>query len=323
MAEVEIICIGNIVADCVSRVVSKMPEKGRAVYVQSVGLYGGGSAPNAGYALAKFGFQVAVVGRVGTDAFGDFLIEEAVRHGCNPQYIIRDSSAGSAAAQVIVDSDGERSFIAALGATANFVPDDVPLETLKARGGKVLHSAGFFATTGMEGSDGTPLAGLFERASELGMLTSLDCAWDDSGRWAQLIGKVLKHTDIFCPSISEARGITGLSEPREIATKLFELGVRKLVALKMGAEGSFVASSTGETYFVPALEVKAVDGTGAGDAFIAGFLAAHLRGMGLLEAAKLGNAAGAVCVQALGATGGMASWDEVFRLSRMMTPSEI
>ena len=64
MAEVEIICIGNIVADCVSRVVSKMPEKGRAVYVQSVGLYGGGSAPNAGYALAKFGFQVAVVGRV-------------------------------------------------------------------------------------------------------------------------------------------------------------------------------------------------------------------------------------------------------------------
>jgi sugar/nucleoside kinase (ribokinase family) len=316
---IDIVCIGNIVADCVSRTVTRMPQPGRAVYVENIGLYGGGSAPNAGYPLARYGFRVVIVGRVGQDAIGDFLIGESVRHGCDPRYIIRDERVGSAAAQVIVDASGERSFIAALGATANFVPEDVPLEELHTRGARVLHSAGFFATTGMEGTDGSPLARVFQHASQLGMLTSLDCAWDDTDRWWR-IHKVLQYTDVFCPSLADAQGITGLktNDLQAIAGRLFELGVRRMVAITMGPAGSFVMSHTGEHHLVPTLEVEAVDGTGAGDAFIAGLLAAHLRGMSLLESARVGNVAGAVCVQAIGGTGQILSWEHLLELAKQL-----
>jgi sugar/nucleoside kinase (ribokinase family) len=313
---IDIICVGNIVADCVSRTVKRMPEPGRAVYVESIGLFGGGSAPNTGYPMSRWGFKVAVVGRVGRDAMGDFLVALAAQHGCDPAFIVRDDTTGSAAAQVIVDASGERSFIASLGATANFTPDDVPLEALHARGARVLHSAGFFATTRMEGDDGSPLAGLLERASQLGMLTSLDCAWDDTNQWWR-IHKVLRHTDIFCPSIHEAAGITGLAldDLQGIAEKLFALGVRQRVALTMGSEGSFVMAKDGEHHRVPTLEINAVDGTGAGDAFIAGFLAGYLRGLGLLESARIGNAAGAACAQTMGATTNIPSWDTVLEMA--------
>ena len=316
---IDIVCIGNIVADCVSRTVTRMPQPGRAVYVDNIGLYGGGSAPNAGYPLAKYGFKVVIVGRVGQDAMGDFLIAESVRHGCDPRYMVRDGRVGSAAAQVIVDASGERSFIAALGATANFVPEDIPLAELHARGARVLHSAGFFATTGMEGTDGSPLAGVFQHASRLGMLTSLDCAWDDTNQWWR-IHKVLQHTDMFYPSLPDALGITGLetNDLHAIAEKLFELGVRRIVAITMGSLGSFVMSRDGEHHRVLALPVEAVDGTGAGDAFIAGFLAAHLRGMGLLECARVGNAAGAVCVQAIGGTGKILDWENLLELAKQL-----
>jgi sugar/nucleoside kinase (ribokinase family) len=151
------------------------------------------------------------------------------------------------------------------------------------------------------------------------LTTSLDCVWDATGRWQTVIGAVLPQTDLFCPSIHEARGILGLPDrasPRDIAQGLFDLGVRQVVALKMGPEGSFVMSRDGESHRVPAVAVvDTVDGTGAGDAFIAGFIAARLRGLDLLESTRLGNASGALCVGAMGATAGVTSWDDAQRLA--------
>ena len=130
---------------------------------------------------------------------------------------------------------------------------------------------------------------------------------------------VLAQTDIFCPSIFEARAIAELPEsasPRDIALGLFRLGVRQVVALKMGAEGSFVMDRAGESHHVAAPKVEAMDGTGAGDAFIAGFIAARLRGLNLLESARIGNATGALCVGALGATAGVTDWDDALNMAR-------
>jgi sugar/nucleoside kinase (ribokinase family) len=248
------------------------------------------------------------VGRVGKDGFGDFMVSEARRHGADSSLLVRDESADTSASLVIVDGDGERSFIHALGANAKLTPNDVPLEHLKSRGARVLHIAGIFALPGMEGVDGAPTRDLLARASSMGFVSSLDSVWDASGRWSTIIGPMLEQTDIFCPSILEAQAIVGASEnanPREIALKLFSMGVRKIVALKMGAEGSFVMAREGETHRLGILSVPAVDGTGSGDAFIAGLLTGFLEGKSLLECAKLGTAAGAMCVRALGAMPGI------------------
>jgi sugar/nucleoside kinase (ribokinase family) len=313
-----VVCAGILVADCVARPVHKQPAAGQLELVETIGLYSGGSAANTGYGLARMGVEVAVIGRIGQDGFGDFLAAEAQKVGCDSSFLRRDPSAGTSSSLVIVTPDGERAFLHAIGANANLVPSDIPLEQVVAGGTTVLHLAGFFILPGMEGTDGAPTKDLFIRASSLGLTTSLDCVWDATGRWGDLIGSVLPHTDVFCPSIHEARAIARLppsATPLEIAQSILGLGVRQVVALKMGEAGSFVLAKNGEAHHVPAARVQTVDGTGAGDAFIAGFLAAKLRGMDLHACAKAGNAAGALCVTALGATAGVRSWEAVWGLA--------
>jgi sugar/nucleoside kinase (ribokinase family) len=310
----EVVSVGIVVADCVARPVLKNPEPGRLELVDSIGLYSGGSAASTGYGLARFGIKTAVVGRVGFDGFGDFLVNEAQRHGADASLLIRDENAETSASLVIVDGEGERSFIHAVGANANLVPSDIPLSILKARGAKILHVAGTFALPNMDSTDGAPTRDLFKQAQKLGFTTSLDCVWDARGRWAEIIAPVLPFTDIFCPSIHEARAIAGLqisATPQEIAEQLFIMGLRKIVALKMGPEGSFVMTCDGEQHFVGILEVPSIDGTGSGDAFIAGFLAGQIRGRSILESQKLGNAAGAMCVSHRGAMPGITNWSDL------------
>jgi sugar/nucleoside kinase (ribokinase family) len=312
------VCAGILVADCVARPVHKQPQPGQLELVETIGLYSGGSAANTGYGLARMGVEVSLIGRIGQDGFGDFLAAEAQKVGCDASLLRRDPNAGTSSSLVIVTPDGERAFLHAIGANANLVPADIPLVDIAARGVKILHLAGFFILPGMEGLAGEPTRDLFMEASRQGLTTSLDCVWDATGRWGDLISSVLPYTDVFCPSILEARAITKLPEsasPLEVAQALLALGVRQVVALKMGEAGSFVLARDGEHHRVAAVNVATLDGTGAGDAFIAGFLAARLRGFSLLESAKAGNAAGALCVTALGATAGVQSWEAVRQLA--------
>jgi sugar/nucleoside kinase (ribokinase family) len=313
----EVVSTGIFVADCVARPVLATPAKGKLELVDSIGLYSGGSAASTGYGLARFGIKTAVIGRIGNDGFGDFMLNEANRHGAIAM-LKRDESAGTSSTLVTVDEDGERSFLHYIGANANLRPVDIPLFELKSRGLKILHVAGYFALPGMEGVDGSPTRDMFREARGLGIQTSLDSVWDARGRWMQLIGTVLPETDYFCPNLQEARAITNLPEnttPFEVATALFAAGVREMVALKMGEEGAFVMDKNGEHHTVGIASVPSIDGTGSGDAFIAGFLAARLKGLNLFKAAKCGNAAGAMCVRAVGAMTGITDWQELSQIA--------
>lgn len=316
MGAIEAVSVGILVADVIARPVRGTAEKGRLELVDEVLLCSGGSAANTGYALARFGIATAVIGRVGKDGFGDFLVSEARRHGAE-NLLIRDYGAATSATQVLVDEEGERTFIHAIGANARLVPEDVPLEDLRAKGARLLHLAGFFALPGMEGTDGSPARDLFARALQLGFVTSLDNVWNAKGNWG-LIHPVLPYTDIFCPSIHDARHITQAHEPHLVAQKLLELGVRKVVVLKMGTEGSLVMSREGESYRLPIVPVLTVDGTGSGDAFIAGFLAAWLRGMSLEACGRYGNAGGAMAARAMGAMSGITDWSELKALAEQI-----
>jgi len=319
-APLEVACAGIVIADCVARPVLKHPLPGQLELVDRIGLYSGGSAANTGFDLVHLGVKVALVGRVGEDGFGDFLVHQAQRAGCDTTFLKRDPYAPTSATLVTVEADGERAFLHSIGANGQLTPGDVPLEILKSRGAKVLHLAGFFILPGLEGQAGEPARDLFAQATKLGFTTSLDCVWDATGRWGDLISPVLTHTDLFCPSIHEARAIVRMEDearfsPQAVAEGLFALGVRQTVALKMGPQGSFVMARDGEHHWVPAPRVETLDGTGAGDAFIAGFLAARLRGHSLLECARLGNATGALCVRAMGATAGVSSWEDARELT--------
>ena len=105
---------------------------------------------------------------------------------------------------------------------------------------------------------------------------------------------------MICPNLTEARGISGQHAPEDCAAWLRDRGVQK-VAIKMGRDGSFAADDRTAAHVAP-FEVQAKDETGAGDAFAAGLIYGLLRDWPLEEAARLGNAVGALSTTGIGAS---------------------
>ena len=115
--------------------------------------------------------------------------------------------------------------------------------------------------------------------------------------------------------------LSGLKNPEEIADFFLKAGV-KVVALKMGSEGSYFKSSLGEEGFVPIYPVEVKDTTGAGDAFVAGFLAGYLQKWPLRRVAQLANAVGALAASKMGATAGIRSLAETLRFANIEQVSQ-
>ncbi len=169
----------------------------------------------------------------------------------------------------------------------------------------------------MEELDGEPAAGLLTEAKARGLATSLDTVFDATGRWERVL-PCLPHADLFAPSLTEARAISGEREPARAAAWLRERGAGE-VALKMGAEGCY-ASGEGFEGMVAPLPVEAVDGTGAGDAFVAGLLYGTLAGWPFERSVRLANAAGALATTAVGATEGVRGLEETLAFAGLELP---
>jgi sugar/nucleoside kinase (ribokinase family) len=294
----EVTCLGILVADVVGKPVDQVPERGKLVLVDTMELHTGGCASNTGTSLAKIGIDTAIMGKVGDDGFGDFMIKELGKWGADCSGIVRDKVAKTSATMVLVHGDGERSFIHYIGANATLTEDDVNFDVIKSS--KVLHVAGTFL---MPAFDGEPTARVLKKAQEMGVITSLDTCWDSKGNWMKLLEPCLPYLDYFVPSIEEARMCAGKQEPAEIAQVFLDKGVR-VVALKMGDQGCYIRTRDTEIR-LPVYKVDAVDGTGAGDAFAAGFLTGVVKGWDLEYTGKFANAVGAFCVTAMGATTGV------------------
>ena len=294
----DVTCLGILVADVVGIPVDKMPERGRLALVDRMELHGGGCANNTGIGLAKIGVNTAVIGKVGSDGFGDFMVSSLTQNGVDCTGVVRDDFTSTSATMVMVHSDGERSFIHYIGANATIIEEDVDYNVIK--NSKLLHVAGAFL---MPGFDGIPTARVLKKAKEMGVITALDTAWDSRGNWMKLLEPCLEYIDYAVPSIEEARMVTGKHDPQDVAKVLMDKGV-KVVGLKMGSEGCYIKSQDAEVR-IPIFKVDAVDANGAGDAFAAGFLAGIVNGWDLEKTGKFANATGAFCVTAIGATTGI------------------
>lgn len=303
-ADRPIVCLGIMVADVIGRPLLALPEAGQLVLVDEMGLHTGGCAVNTATALSRLGLRSNVIGKVGADPFGDFILHALQERRIGTQGVSRDADAGTAATMVMVDPDGERRFVHYIGANARLTLDDVDFGMIE--GASILHVAGSLVLPGI---DGEPTAELLRRARAAGVTTFLDTVWDDTDRWMDLLGPSLPHIDYFVPSLSEAQALTGLDEPEEVAHELSRRGVGVIV-LKMGADGCLVMTDRNGTLRVPTFEVDVVDATGAGDAFAAGFITGVWKGWSLERTAQFANAVGALCVTGLGATGGVRSLPE-------------
>ncbi len=269
---------------------------GTLAAVDLISLRGGGCALNTSSALGRLGLHTAVVGKVGADPFGDFLLGLLEQRRVDAAGVRRDPTLPTSASVVCVDTAGESTFLHLTGANAGLRADEIGDGVFHCR---ALHLAGALV---LDALDGEPAAALLAEAQLRGIHTSLDTAFDPSGRWERVLPS-LPHCHLVTPDLNEAQAVTGEEEPARAARRMRELGATE-VAVTLGRDGCYLASERFDGH-VPGFTVQTLDGTGAGDAFAAGLLHARLAGWPLERAARSANAAGALATTAVGAFEGV------------------
>lgn len=303
----DVACVGILVADVIVSSVDKLPAQGKLSLVDSLKLYSGGCASNASIDLSKLGASVALIGMVGDDGFGRFLKEDLDNNKVNTDGLKVSNAANTSSSVVLVDSSGERSFLHSIGTNGVFTESDISYDIIK--DSKIVFVAGSLL---MPGFDGKGCAVMLEKARSMKKTTVLDTAWDDTGRWMQVLEACLPFVDYFIPSYEEASMLSGETEPEKIAKVFFDQGVGSVV-IKLGKKGCYMQESPNQQgLVVPTYnKISAVDTTGAGDAFCSGFLYGLSKDKSMQESCTLANAVGTHCIMKFGATTGIKSYHEI------------
>ena len=306
---VDVVCVGILVADVIARTVEKLPERGKLGAVDCIQIYSGGNAMNASVNITKLGGKTAAIGKVGNDGLGRFLLEELDKYGVNREGVVTDDNAITSSSVVLVDAGGERTFLHCSDSNDKLTEDNINFDIISES--KLVFVTGTFL---MRSLDGVQTASVLKKCREMGKTTVLDTAWDAHDRWMSLIQPCLQYIDYFIPSYDEATKIAGVTDVDDIADIFFDLGVKHVV-IKMGSDGSYVRNSKSEKgVIIPSYKIEnPVDTTGAGDSFCSGFLYGLSRGMDIFESARFGNAVGAHCVMATGASTGIKPYEEIIK----------
>lgn len=302
--DLDLVGIGSMVVDRMHRTrrVLAANEKGLLESAPGSGpvqsCIGGLMLNQLGWA-ALFGLKVGIFGRQADDDAGRQLRRAMARHGIATKLDL--SGSASSIAEIFVDGAGERAIYMAAGATAETRP-----EHLRRDHADFIARARRLSTEVSQLPLDTTLAAL-ELAHAAGLETVVDLDVLPSDAVATLgsrktLDAVLAAADVLKPTAAAVRELFP-DEPdlARLARRLREKYGSRRVLLTDGANGSIVSDAKGETR-IPAYRVaRVVDSTGAGDAFLGGYLAGEALGLSPVDAARLGNACGAACVERVGA----------------------
>jgi sugar/nucleoside kinase (ribokinase family) len=289
----EVVVAGNLVEDVVARPVGEIAW-GATAWVESIEHHLGGNGANTSFTLATLGVPVRLRGAVGKDEAGGRVLAMLASAGVNLDSIDR-RDAPTASTVVLVAEGGSRSFLHAPGVSREvfFEPGD-----FSGKPGH-FHLANIFSLPHMRRTGPETLA----RAVRAGWSTSLDTGHDTKNEWMTVLGPCLEHIGILFANEAEARRISGQVELRAAARVFLDRGV-KTVVIKRGGDGCAVFDGPREVW-ASGFAVQAVDTTGAGDCFTGGFLAGLYKGGTMVDAARLGNACGALSASRMGSVSGL------------------
>ncbi len=294
---------GILVADHLCEPIPRLPAAGELVLADALPLCLGGCAANAAIDLRRLGVDVGVVGCVGQDAFGDFVVDTLKAHGVDTAAVRRSAEHGTSGTLIINVEREDRRFIHTPGANGALRAADIPLELV--RSARVLYLGGYLMMPSMRHEQ---VAELLAAARAAGVATVLDVVLPRSSEDLTGFDEVLAQTDVFLPNRDEAKAMTGLDDPLEQADKFRAAGARTVV-ITCGDEGAVLVGEN-ERLWSGIYPTDFVGGTGAGDAFDAGYIAGMLAGASPRECLQWGSALGASCVRAIGATDGVFTRDE-------------
>ncbi|MFN8413928.1 MAG: ribokinase [Anaerolineales bacterium] len=292
----DILVIGSLNADLVVRS-PRFPQPGETISGEDLQIIPGGKGANQAVAAARQGANVAMVGRVGSDSFGPFLVNNLKTNHVDISHVPTDASA-TGTAIIVVDSNGQNSIVLSPGANAQVskadvdsAPDakilllqfEIPMDT-------VVHAA--------------------KRYKAMGTTVILNPA-----PARDIPEELFSLIDILIPNETELGLITNkqvndATSAEHAAKELLQRGV-KTVIVTLGANGALLVTKD-QAIQVPSFKVKVVDTTAAGDSFIGGF-ASKLLQVGqqdLQLAVRYGCACGALATTKFGAQPSLPTQEE-------------
>lgn len=273
----------------------------------------GGDTLNTAVAATRLGSSVSYLTRIGQDAFAPALQEMILKEGVNmgPS---RPAKGTTGVYFVSVDTEGERDFVYyRKDSAASFLgPDDINLEFIKSA--KIIFASGI--SLAISDSARKAVVKAFKLAREAGILTAFDpnyreALWQSEERSIDAMNEILPLVDILLPSFPEdTASIINFNKPEQVVDYFLFKGV-KLVAVKAGAQGCYLGYKR-EVQHIPAMPIRAVDTTGAGDAFNGGFLHGLANEESLLNCAKLGVTTAGLKVLNRGSAAAMPAREAVY-----------
>ena len=306
MASFDVSSVGLYIVDILGRPVTRIPEGGRADYIEEIRMTVAGTAGATALDCALLGLKTRAVSLVGEDALGDYMVNTLSGAGVDCALIGRSRLAQTSATILPVRPNGERPALHVPGTAAEFTLSPASFdEVLDAR---ILHIGG----TGLLRSfDGEPSVALLREARARGLTTTFDLI-QATPAVAPIVNDMLPWVDWFIPSIEEARELTGLETAESVARALRDRGARNVV-LTLGGDGVLALAEDGQTVRLPAHDIAVVDTTGCGDCFSAGVIAGIAKGWPLERTLRFATAASALVAMALGSQGLLKSCEETLQ----------
>ena len=279
--EVDVLCVGHACYDLVFSV-EKHPQSDEKIFADNLVACGGGPAANAACAVSRLGLTSAFAGYLGQDLYGEMHLQEFLQHHVDTHLIVRDSSP-TPLSTVLVKPDGKRSLINYKGSTKPLAADAIDFSSIKAKA--IL----------FDGHEPYVSFALVKRARQQGVSTILD-----AGSMHEGTSQLWNQVDYLVASEKFACQFAG-----DVQTALKHLAKQApAVVITLGEKG-LIWQRGNQTGKLAAFPVKAIDTTGAGDAFHGAFAAAVAKELDWHEVLAYSSAAGSLCCSKIGARQGL------------------
>ncbi len=300
-----IVVVGSINLDLVANA-ERVPLPGETLTGRTFSTFHGGKGANQALGVARLGFPVSMVGKVGDDSFGSALKGALRKAGVNVK-AVGMAKGSSGVALINIGDDGQNNIVVVPGANGKLLPKDITRASALLRRAEMFLAQLEIPLITME------TLAVFAHKNKIPLML-------DPAPARELPQGLLQCATWITPNESETRILCGLgaNEPVTPATAarcadlLLERGPKN-VLIKMGSQGVFLATGAGTREMIPAFAVKAVDSTAAGDAFNAGFAVSLLSGAAPAQAARYASAVAAISVTRVGAQPSMPTAREVER----------
>jgi sugar/nucleoside kinase (ribokinase family) len=299
----DVICVGMAVTDVLIKGVdlqNKYTYETRMA--ESVNLWVGGDAANESIVLTNLGVKTKLIAGVDKGATGTFIKNLINSQGVNTDDIVSLDEYDSPISIVMIDNNGERNFIFAGTLAGDHLKPN--LDALK--GAKIV-ALGSMGVPPI--STNASVLPIVKTARENGSIVCADAMYMPGGFTFAGFKESLQYIDYVFPNLDEARSLTEKQDVEDVAKAILDYGVKHAI-IKQGKDGCW-AFTRDQKLFLPAYKVNAVDTTGAGDNFMAGFMCAILDGKDLENCCKFATATAAVSIQTIGANTGVKSKQQV------------